>query len=38
MRELPNKRFKLTKLGWSWGVTWSAASFRGYTVTREGLS
>ena len=28
----PNKRFKLTRLGWSWSEAWSAAYSRGYTV------
>ena len=35
---LPNKRFKLTRLGWSWSEAWSVAYSREDTVTREGLS
>jgi hypothetical protein len=34
----PNKRFKLTRLGWNWGVAWSAAYSRGHTVIVEGGS
>ena len=28
----PNKRFKLTRLGWNWGGAWSAAILRGCIV------
>ncbi len=37
-RELPNKRFKLTRLGWSWSEAWSVAYSRGDTVIVEGGS
>ncbi len=35
---MPNKRFKLTSLGWSWSEAWSAAYSLGDTGIVEGGS